>query len=69
MTHIWASQVALVVIIHLQCKGNGFDPWVKKTPWRKKWQPAFVFLPGKFLRQRSLLGYRPCSHKELDMTE
>ena len=22
-----------------------FDPWVRKMPWRKKWQPAPVFLP------------------------
>ena len=23
-----------------------FDPWVRKTPWRRAWQPAPVFLPG-----------------------
>ena len=23
------------------------DPWVRKIPWRRKWQPASVFLPGK----------------------
>ena len=26
---------------------QGFDPWVGKMPWRRKWQPAPVFLPGK----------------------
>ena len=26
----------------------GFSPWVGKMPWRKKWQPTLVFLPGKF---------------------
>ena len=26
----------------------GFNPWVKKIPWRRKWQPTPVFLPGKF---------------------
>ena len=57
MTHIWASQVALVVRIHLQCRGCGFDSWAEKTPWRRKRQPALVFLPWKFLRQRSLAGY------------
>ena len=26
-------------------------------PWRRKWQPTPVFLPGKFYGQRSLAGY------------
>ena len=30
------------------------DPWVGKIPWRKKWQPTLVFLPGEFRGQRSL---------------
>ena len=34
-----------------------FDPWVRKIPWRKKWQPIPVFLPGKPHGQRSLVGY------------
>ena len=45
-----------------QCKRHkrcGFDPWVVKVPWRRKWQPAPVLLPGKFHGQRSLLGYSP----------
>ena len=33
-----------------------FDPWVGKIPWRKKWQPTPVFLPGKSHGQRSLVG-------------
>ena len=36
-----------------------FDPWVGKIPWRRKWQPDPVFLPGKFHGQRSLVGYSP----------
>ena len=36
---------------------HGFDPWVGKVPWRRKWQPALVFLPGKFHGQRSPAGY------------
>ena len=31
-----------------RCKRCRFDPWVRKTPWRRKWQPAPVFLTGKF---------------------
>ena len=36
-----------------------FDPWVKMIPWRRKWQPSPVFLPGEFHAQRSLAGYSP----------
>ena len=32
------------------------DPWVRKIPWRRKWQPTPVFLPGKSHGQRSLAG-------------
>ena len=46
-----------------------FHPWVKKIPWSRKWQPAVVFLLGKFHRQRSLSGYSPSSCKESDTTE
>ena len=35
----------------------GFDPWEGKIPWRRKWQPPPVFLPGEFHGQRSLTGY------------
>ena len=33
---------------------QGFDPWVRKIPWRRKWQSTPVFLPGKSHGQRSL---------------
>ena len=42
-----------------QCRRFGFDPWVGKISWRRKWQPTWVFLPGKFHGQRSLAGYSP----------
>ena len=45
------------------------DPWVRKMSWRRKWQPAPVFLPGEFQGQRSLVGYSPWCRKELDTTE
>ena len=38
-------------------------------PWRRKWQPTPVFLPGKSHGQRRLTGYSPQSCKELDATE
>ena len=40
---------------HLQCRRSEVDPWVGKIPWRRKWQPAPVFLPGESHGQRSLL--------------
>ena len=38
-------------------KTLGFDPWVRKIPWRRAWQPTPVFLPGESHGQRSLMGY------------
>ena len=46
---------------------HGFDPWVGRIPWRRKWQPTPVLLPGKSHGQRSLVGYSSWDHKELDM--
>jgi len=34
----------------------GFDPWVRKMPWRREWLPTPLFLPGEFHEQRSLAG-------------
>ena len=42
-----------------------FDPSVGKIPWRRKWQPIPVFLPGKSHGQRSLVGYSPWDHKRV----
>ena len=55
--------------IHLQCRRPEFNPWVRKIPWRMEWQPTPVFLLREFQGQRSLEGYSPWGHKELDMTE
>ena len=38
-------------------KRHGFHHWVGKIPWRRKWQPTPVFLPGEFRGQRSLVAY------------
>ena len=55
--------------MRLQYRRPGFDPWVRKIPWRRKWQPMPVSLPGKSHGQRSLVGYSPWGHKEFHMTE
>ena len=52
-----------------RCKRCRFDPWVETIPCSRKWQPTPIFLPGKYHEQRSLAGYSPWGHKELDMTE
>ena len=51
---------------HKRCR---FNSWIRNIPWRRKWQPTAVFLPGKSHGQRSLVGYSPWGHKELDTTE
>ena len=33
-----------------ECRRHGFDPWVRKIPWRRKWQTTLVLLPGKISR-------------------
>ena len=52
-----------------KCKRHGFNSWVRKIPWRRKWQLSPVFLPGKFCEQGSLEGYCLWGFKELDITE
>ena len=39
-----------------QCRRFGFDPWVRKVPWRRKWPPTPVFLPGKSHGQKEPSG-------------
>jgi len=41
------------------------NPWVRKIPWRRKWQLTPVFLPRKSHGQRSLAGYSPWGCKRL----
>ena len=47
----------------------GLEPWVRKMPWRRKWQLTPVFWPEESHGQRSLVGYSPWGHKQLDTTE
>ena len=53
----------------LECRRPGFDPWFGKMPWRRKWQPTPVFLPGKSHGQRSLAGDSPWGLKESHTSE
>ena len=47
----------------------GLDPWVRKIPWRRAWQPTAVFLPGESHGQRSLAGHSPRGRRESETTE
>ena len=70
--NVWAPHVVLVVKSPPASAGatrDRFSPWVRKAPWRRKWQPTPVFLSGKSHGQKSLVDYSPWGHKELDMTK
>ena len=43
---------------------TGSNPWIRKIPWRRKWQHTPVFLPGESHEQRSPEGYSPWGRKE-----
>ena len=50
---------AVVKNLICQCrklKKCGFDSWVGRIQWSRKWSTALVFLPEKFHGQRSLVG-------------
>ena len=66
MTQQWKK------IIHLPCRicrRHSFHPWFGKIPWRRKWQPTPVFLPGKSHGQSSLVAYCPGGCKESHTAE
>ena len=64
-----ASLVAQMVKNLPAIRRPGFDPWVRKIPWRREWQPTPVFLPEESHGQRSWEGHSPWAHKESDMAE
>ena len=60
----WASLVAQLVKIPLQCGRPGFDPWVGKILWRRERLPTPVVWPEEFYGL-----YSPRGCKESDTTE
>ena len=68
-THIrWACLVAQMVKNVPAMQEIWDDPWVGKIPWRRKWQPIPVFLPGEVHGQRSLEGCSPVAEKKPMLT-
>ena len=71
-TPLWASQMAQGERICLPMQKTQETEiqslgQVGKTPWRRKWQPTPVPLPGEFHGQRSLVGYKEVGHERLSM--
>ena len=74
---MWASPVSQWQRIHLQYRRHrrrGFDLWVRKFPWKRKWQHISMFStpilsPEKSHGQWSLVGYSPKGHKKSDTSE
>ena len=67
-----ASRTSLVAQMAknlLACWRAGFNPWVRKIPWRREWLPTPIFLPGESYRQRNLVGYSPWGLKESETTK
>ena len=62
----WLSDIEFAC----QCRRyrrHEFAPWTRQIPWRRKWQLAPVFLPGKSHGQRILAGYSPWDHKRVGL--
>ena len=47
-TEIWVKWERTALLPCRNFRRHSFDPWVQKIPWRRKWQPTPVFLPGEF---------------------
>ena len=52
-----------------ESRRHGFDPWVRKIPWRRAWQPTPVFLSAESREQRRLKVYGPWGGKVSGITE
>ena len=68
---LWASLVAQRDGKESACRcgGPGFNSWLRKIPWRRKWQPTPVCLLGESHGQSSLAGYSPWGLRESDTAE
>ena len=75
--HYWSGHTLGLLWYWMVCAGNEqrsfchfwdctqvLHSWVRKIPWRRKWQTTPVFLPGESHGQRSLAGYSPRGRKE-----
>ena len=65
--YFWAFQLTPVIknlpLNAGRRKKHRFDLWVRKSPWRRAWQPAPVLLLGECHGQRSLAGFSSELHR------
>ena len=61
--------VKRICLITQEMQGMLVRFWIRKIPWRRKWHPTPVFLPGESHGQRSLAGCSLWGRKESDTTE
>ena len=64
----WSCQ-QLDMTEQLSTAQHRINPWVRKIPWRRKWQSTPVFLPGESQGRGRLVGCRLWGHTESDTTE
>ena len=71
MAEWWQMELLVVQMVKnfSAMQRHRFNPWIRKIPWRREWQPTPVYLPGESHGQRRLVGYSLLDLKELDMTE
>ena len=65
----WSKCIEHFCLQCRRCRRCGFDPWVRKLPWRRTWQLTSVFLPGEAHGQRKLADHNPYGCKESDADE
>ena len=53
----------------LKCRRPGFDPWVRKMPWRREWQPTPIFLAWKIPWTEEPGQIQSMGHKKSNTTE
>ena len=51
------------------CNEPRFNPWSGRSPGEGNGNPLPMFLPGKSYEWKSLAGFTPWGHRELDTTE
>ena len=58
---LWSSDTSNKepTCLYRRCRRHRFNPWVRKIPWRRAWQPTPVFLPGESQGQRGLTSCSP----------
>ena len=71
--HLFFSPRVSLVAQRVKSLPAMWDTWVRslsqEDPWRRKWQPTPVFLPGESQGWRSLVGYSPQGRRESDTAE